>query len=602
MAKVTFQFENNSAPISIDVQSGENVLDIARKANVAIDAPCSGNGSCKKCKVRIGEEDVLACQTVVNGDIIVGVPDIASAYKSRMKTADLSDEREIAIFNAIQEELSEFSRTTELQLLHAELDEPTLDDVTSDWERLAEKLGLDSASLYALQKLPAALRDNKWSVDCVVRGMKLLDVGAELGIYGLAIDIGTTTVAAVLVDLISGEVVAKASSGNGQIRYGADVIHRIVESDKTGGLERLQRAVIDETIKPIVAEIAQGRQIYRTVIAGNTTMNHLALGLPAANIRLEPYIPVVCDFPILSSYAIGIGQPDGELIVAPNVGSYVGGDITAGTLASGLWKLQDEFALFIDLGTNGELVFGNSDFMFCCACSAGPALEGGDMSCGMRATDGAIESITIDEETLAPSYSVIGGGKPVGLCGSGIIDTVAEMFRCKIIDPKGKIIAEGGRVKISEVDGVKSYVIAFANETEHGRDLEINEIDIDNFIRTKAAIFSAIKTMLEAVDFSIDVISQVKIAGGIGSGIDFENAIRIGMLPDIDRSLYSYVGNSSLAGAYAMLVSDEVTVKVSEIKQNMTYIDLSSHPGYMEEFVSACFLPHTDANLFPSMS
>ncbi|MDR2606187.1 MAG: ASKHA domain-containing protein [Oscillospiraceae bacterium] len=600
MAKVTFQFENAAAPISIDVQNGERVLDVARKANVAIDAPCSGNGSCKKCKVQIGGEEVLACQTNVSGDLTVTVPDIAGAYKSRMKIADLSDEREIEIFNAIQADLSEFPRTTNLALLHADLTPPTLDDTTADWERLANALGLESASLYALTKLPDALRGNNWSVDCVVRGTHLLDIGVNLKLYGAAIDIGTTTVAAVLVDLESGEVIAKASGGNGQIRFGADVIHRIVESDKPGGLQQLQRAVISETIKPIFD--ALDKPIYRVVVAGNTTMNHLFLGLPPQSIRLEPYVPVLNEFPLLPAHALGIGEPDSHLIVAPNVGSYVGGDITAGTLASGLWKLEDEFALFIDLGTTGELVFGNRDFMFCCACSAGPALEGGDMSCGMRATDGAIESCVIDADTLTPTYSVIGGVKPIGLCGSGIIDTVAEMFRCRIINPKGKITAEGNRVKTSEIDGVKSFVIAFADETEHGRDLEISEIDLDNFIRTKAAIFSAIKTMLEAVDFSIDVISQVKIAGGIGSGINFENAIRIGMLPDIDRSLYTYIGNSSLAGAYAMLVSDDVTAKVTEIQQNMTYIDLSSHPGYMEEFVSACFLPHTDANLFPSIA
>ena len=284
------------------------------------------------------------------------------------------------------------------------------------------------------------------------------------------------------------------------------------------------------------------------------------------------------------------------MIFAPNVGSYVGGDITAGTLTTMLWNRED-LSLFVDLGTNGELVFGNGDYMLTCACSAGPAFEGGDISCGMRATTGAVESIKIDEDTMEPTLTIIGeGAKPAGLCGSGLIDTISELFRCGIIDARGKFAKEGKRIKREEY--VSSYILAFADESATGRDVEINEVDIDNFVRAKAAIFSAIRAMLNAVDMTIDDISKVQIAGGIGSGISIENAISIGMLPKQPVDKYEYIGNSSLTGACAMLLSDEATEKVFDLGRNMTYLELSTHPGYMDEFVAACFLPHTNASLF----
>jgi uncharacterized 2Fe-2S/4Fe-4S cluster protein (DUF4445 family) len=294
-------------------------------------------------------------------------------------------------------------------------------------------------------------------------------------------------------------------------------------------------------------------------------------------------------------------HPDAEIVIAPNVGSYVGGDVVAGTLSSMIWD-SDEDSLFIDLGTNGEIVFGNRDFLVGCACSAGPAFEGGDISCGMRATDGAVESVKIDGDTLVPTLKVIGppGQKPVGLCGSGLIDLVAEMFRSGIIDSAGKIVAGGERIRQSE-HGIKSYVLAFREDSANGRDIEINEIDLDNFIRAKGAVFSAIRTMLDSLDIPMEEISRVIIAGGIGSGIDIDNGVRIGMLPDIDRDRYSYIGNSALSGAYAMLISDGALQKVKDIAGYMTYIELSSNPLYMNEFVSACFIPHTDIRYFPTV-
>jgi uncharacterized 2Fe-2S/4Fe-4S cluster protein (DUF4445 family) len=328
-------------------------------------------------------------------------------------------------------------------------------------------------------------------------------------------------------------------------------------------------------------------------------MTHLFTGVYGNNLRLEPYIPAFFQAGELRAADLGLGiHPDADVILAPNIGSYVGGDITAGVFASMIFKKED-YVLFIDLGTNGELVFGNREFLMACACSAGPAFEGGDISCGMRATDGAIEACGIDGETMEPDLCVIGpaGQKPAGFCGSGLIDIIGELFRCGVINARGKFIREGKRIRRDEW-GIGSYAAAFAGETENGRDLVLTETDIDNFIRAKGAIFSAIRTMLTMVDFTVESIGEVYIAGGIGSGINVERAIRIGMFPDLPAEKYHYIGNTSLSGAYAMVNSQGACEKVREISRGMTYLELSSSPGYMDEFVAACFLPHTNGDLF----
>ena len=636
MYQVTFRFENNAPEVVVTAAPDSTLLDVARSANVAIDAPCSGNGSCGKCRVKLLEGTVegpktghiteeeyadgwrLSCASKVASDVVVMVPDIASAYQSRMKTADLSSPQELEIFRALEEKVRAAGIPYENTFVQVELtmDEPTLDDTMPDTERLIWALqaqGYDEVKLRypAVKKLAHTLREGNFHVFAagLVENnvLTVLDVTAdEQPMYGCAIDIGTTTVTGVLLDLKTGEIKAKASSGNGQIRYGADVINRIVEQQKPGGVARLQDAIVKETLLPLIAVMCKAAgtvagRILRMSIASNTTMNHLLLGVDANPVRMEPYIPTFFRWDGLQAQELKLpANPAAQVRLAPNIGSYVGGDITAGAFTTGLWN-QDEFSLFIDLGTNGELVFGNRDFMMSCACSAGPAFEGGDISCGMRATDGAIEAVTIDKETMDPTLKIVGeaGQKPVGLCGSGIIDVIAELYRTSIISAKGQFVREGARVQ-RDAHGMGRYILASAGESETGREIAITEVDIESFIRAKAAIFSAIHTMLASLDMDVSVLEHVYVAGGIGSGINMENAVRIGMLPDIDRSLFEYVGNSSLAGAYAMTLSDAADEKIHELAQGMTYLELSTHPGYMDEFVAACFLPHTDAGLFPS--
>lgn len=639
MANVTFQFENGEK-VTVSTMVGENLLETARKSNVVIDAPCSGNGSCGKCRVKLlgGELDSkktrhisdeeyaegwrLACCSKVAGDVQIMVPDIASAYRSRMKVADLSSPQEIQIFDDCMEHLKEadLEHGNNMRILSVKMDVPSLEDTMPDVERLERALQAETdvqkvrIPYHVLKKLPDVLRASDFDVQCVVAQGKtqvfvydVLEKEKKAVAAGVAIDIGTTTVSAVAVDMLTGKILAKASAGNGQIRYGADVINRIIESQKPGGHKKLQDAIVEETLNPMILQMCHSAgisplQVYRLAIAGNSTMNHLLVGVNADPLRMEPYIPAF--FKTNAFYASDINlkvHPDAHIIMAPNIGSYVGGDITAGALVSMIWN-QPHFSLFIDLGTNGELVFGNSDFMMSCACSAGPAFEGGDISCGMRATDGAIEACKIDKETMEPTFDIIGdpGQKPIGLCGSGIIDVIAELFRCGIISPKGKFVREGKRIKHDHY-GMGSYVLAFEEEAESSKDVEITEVDIDNFIRAKGAIFSAIRTMLKSLDFDISMIEEVYVAGGIGSGINMQNAVNIGMFPDIPIEYYHYIGNSSLCGAYAMLLSTKAERKVYELARNMTYLELSTEPGYMDEFVACCFLPHTDSSLFPTV-
>ena len=638
MSKIIFQIEGGT-PVTIEANPGDNLLELARRANVAIDAPCSGNGSCGKCRVKLVSGQVeslksrhisdeewengwrLSCNTRVVGDAEVFVPDIASAYQSRMKTADLSTGREVAIFEEMQANLKaagvEFFN--DFMALDLQMDEPTLEDTMPDVERLvwAVKSQVEVEEVHVpfavMSRLAEVLRENSFHV-CVKGQHKgdrfeCMEICApgDTALVGCAIDIGTTTVTMVLIDLETGKILAKGSSGNGQIRYGADVINRIIEQGRPGGKKKLQDAIIKETLNPIIANLCKSigisaRSILRLCIGSNTTMNHLLLGVDANPVRMEPYIPSFFGWEGLLAGDLKLpAHPLAPISIAPNIGSYVGGDITAGTLASLIWD-KDEMSLFIDLGTNGELVFGNRDFLMSCACSAGPAFEGGDISCGMRATDGAVEACTIDRDTMEPTLEIIGdepGQKVVGICGSGIIDIISELYRCGIINARGLFDREGKRIR-RDGHGMGRYVIAFEDESETGREVSINEVDIDNFIRAKGAIFSAIETLLNSVDMTVELIDHVYVAGGIGSGINMRNAVNIGMFPDVELEKYSYIGNSSLTGAYAMCVSDPANEKCAEVAANMTYLELSTYPGYMDSFVAACFLPHTDRSLFPN--
>ncbi|RDY29247.1 DUF4445 domain-containing protein [Romboutsia weinsteinii] len=635
MIRVNFKSHNKE----IECNKGENLLEIARKADIFIDAPCNGNVSCGKCKVKllkgnvdaektrhISDEEweqgyILACNTKVISDIEIEVPSKLSSSMHGMKIEGSDSKKDREIFDRAKKiiETHQLEFKTNIRKKYIEMEKPNLDDNISDVDRLQRyvrnHLGYDNIDfrLDILRKMPIIFRQSDFNVTITyvqkknkITIINIEDGNTEDNLYGVAIDIGTTSVVVCLVNLFNKEVIDKASSGNAQIKYGADVINRIIYSSKGDGLETLNKAIIEETINPLLENIYIQNNINKDdvvtlSVAGNTTMTNLFLGVYSDYLRQEPYIPPFLKSPNLMGENIGLNvNPSAYVYLAPCVASYVGGDITAGVLSAGIWATEENI-LFVDLGTNGEIVFGNKDYMMSCACSAGPAFEGGGISCGMRASAGAIEKVNIDKYTLDPSLTIIGDSKPIGICGSGIIDLICQMLIKGLIDRRGKLHRDikSKRVRFNEHD-MGEYVLAFKEEYDLEQDVVVNEVDIDNFIRAKGAIFSGAATLIESLGMDFEDIDKVYIAGGIGNNLNIENSILIGLLPDISRDKFTYIGNSSLVGAYLALISKDAKKKLEDIGNEMTYVELSVYPSYMDEFISACFLPHTNVEKFPT--
>lgn len=637
MAKVFFKSHNKEVVCEV----GENLLEIARKSDIFIDAPCNGSQACGKCKVKllegkcnteksihITDEEweqgyILACATTITEDIVIDVPSKLSSSMHGMKIEGSDKKVDKRLFERGKKLLedNQMSFNTNIEKRYMELDKPSLDDNVSDVDRLERHIrqNLDIPSidfrLDILRKMPKVLREDDFKITLtyIKKKNKITILNIESGntedeLYGLAIDIGTTSVVVCLVNLITNEVVEKASSGNAQIRYGADVINRIVYAIKKDNINKMQEAIVDDTLNPLLDSIYDKTgidkdNVVRVVISGNTTMSTLFLGIYPDYLRLEPYIPPYLKSPNLMGKNVGLNINSSALVyLSPNVASYVGGDITSGVLSAGIWA-SEENTLLIDLGTNGEIVFGNKDFLMCCACSAGPAFEGGGISCGMRASAGAVEKVKIDKETLEPNLTTIDDAEPIGICGSGIIDLICQMLLTGVIDRRGKIQRglSNKRIRFNEHE-IGEYVLAFKEDYNSlESDLVINEIDIDSFIRAKGAIYSGASVLIESLGMDFEVIDKVYIAGGIGNNLDIENSILIGLLPDVDRSKFQYIGNSSLVGSYLTLISRDARAKLEEIGSQMTYVELSVYPTYMDEFVSACFLPHTNIDQFPTV-
>ena len=609
--RVTFLPDN----VGITVEEGTSLLEAARLAGIDLVNPCGGKGTCGKCAVRIvsgepGKGDVLSCAENVHGDVTVEIPE-----RSRMgKHKVLLSESRISG--------DKFWNTHTLNPVarkyHLTIPEPTLTDNINDLDRLKKALKnnykIEDAdiSTRCLRMLPETIRRGGFeiTVTAVTLKKRCEIIAVEPGkavkpAYGAAIDIGTTTVAAAILNLETGEIVDQEGSYNKQASYGADVITRIIYADENDdGLTALKSAAVD-TINGLL-EIMLERNglnaddIVCMVCGGNTVMTHLFLGVAPTYLRLEPYVPAAVSFPAVKADEMGVRiYPDAPLLTIPSVASYVGGDITAGLFAT-VPAYAEDISLFIDVGTNGELALGNCDWLVTCSCSAGPAFEGSGVSSGMRAMKGAIDRVEIDRDSLEASYRVIDGAKPVGICGSGLICAISEMRGAGIIDRAGKIQTErkSGNVRV----GQEPEYLLVSKEDGGGGDIVITESDVKNLLRAKAAIFAGIRTMLAQVQMDISDIANIYIAGGFGKFINITDAVRIGMLPDLPVEKYEYVGNSCLRGAMQGLLSLEALTEMEVLAGRMTYIELSIGNQFMEEFISALFIPHTDLSLFPGLS
>jgi uncharacterized 2Fe-2S/4Fe-4S cluster protein (DUF4445 family) len=485
--------------------------------------------------------------------------------------------------------------------------------------RNAANIEAPQISLSLLREMGSILREGDWQVTTVlsippaesqehprVIALYPIHVQDDAPLWGCAIDIGTTTVTLWLVDLITGKVCAQEAEYNQQINHGEDVISRIIFDSKEGNEGVLQELVL-ETITTLLERVCKKakircEEIVKATISGNSTMLHLLLNIPASSIRLSPFITAINHFPGLSAREVGIGiHPDGIIDLLPSVASYVGADITAGAYSSGI-AATDINTLFMDVGTNGEIVLGTKDWLVTCACSAGPAFEGAGVVHGMRATKGAIEEVWIDSETYNPNLRVIGGGLPLGLCGSGLISLIAELFLTGVVDKSGNInlSLDTPRVRTGEHDA--EYVVAWAKETGHQEDIVITHVDIDNLLRAKAAIFAGYSVLANSVGIPLESVKQVLIGGAFGQYINVEKAIEIGLLPDMEWSTFHFLGNTSVLGAYYALLSRDSRKEIEEIAKRMTYIELSADNTFYDAFTSALFLPHTDLALFPNVA
>ena len=399
---------------------------------------------------------------------------------------------------------------------------------------------------------------------------------------------------------------AQAADYNGQIARGEDVISRIIYASKPGGLQELQELVMG-TLNRLLRQVTEERsistdEIYKVVVAGNSTMIHLFAGIPPESIRLLPFITTVNQLPPFPAEEIGLDvNPQATVDCLPGIASYVGADITAGVVSSQMCRLED-LALFVDVGTNGEMVLGDCTWLIACSCSAGPAFEGAGVVDGMRATAGAIEEVWVNAETHEVTYRVIGDEKPRGICGSGLISLLAEMFVGGVIDKSGNIDLGIASRRARKGDHGPEYVVAWADETATGKDIVITAVDIDNLMRAKAAVYAGFSVLARSVGLSLSDVGHVLIGGAFGQYINVEKAIQIGMLPDLPFDRFHFLGNTSVRGAYLALLSRQMRERVGEVGRMMTYLELSADNTFFDEFNAALFLPHTDLSLFPSMA
>lgn len=618
---------------------GENLIRAAMEAGVHINASCGGEGVCGKCRViiedgsveggiteRLSKEDIekgyrQACLASVQSDVVVRIP-IESEVDISVLNLQKTPRRKAQIWEMNLEELKEkglFMPPVEKKYL--ELPEPTSQDNLPDVTRLVSFLKAKHdehrlvVQLPVIQKIPDILRKDGFRVTATLArpvhsGRKTHIINIQPGDttnrnYAIAVDIGTTTVYSQLIDLITGDVLASYGEYNGQISYGEDVISRIIFADKPGGLQKLHEVVItniNQLIKKMVKRAGiDPDEISTITLAGNTTMTQLMLKVNPKYIRLSPYVPASTLFAPIKAIFLGLSLGDHvTALVYPAISSYVGGDIVAGVMGSGMY-LAEEITLFMDIGTNAEIVIGNKDWLACAACSAGPAFEGGGLKFGMRAAKGAIEDFSMDPITLEPMNLTIGNVRPKGICGSGLIIIAATMFEMGVIDNRGKFNRDLDTPRIRETNGIFEYVLAWKDENQIDRDITLTEPDLDNFIRAKGAIYSGCMTLLEEVGLGMGDIDRIFLAGGFGSYVDLEKAMTIGLLPEIDPDKVRFIGNGSLMGAKMSSLTNRIRKDVVEVTKRMTNFELSETLSFMNNYVAALFLPHTDMEQFPKL-
>jgi uncharacterized 2Fe-2S/4Fe-4S cluster protein (DUF4445 family) len=635
--------------IELQVPAGTNLLAALTGAGVPLDASCGGNGVCGQCRIKLESGELaagpgaalsaaeydqgyrLACQCAVGENVTISIP-----AESRMDREVIYERRPTPSGQYLTEAQlmalnPGWAAEPSLRKIYLELPPPTAEDNVSDLYRVARTLRRDHGieqlrvDLEALRSLPLALREQDWKATATLIRTNASDVllpeetrpqDSALLIriepgdtrdrhFALALDIGTTTVSGQVVDLAAGGVRCTMNEYNDQLPHGADVISRILSALKPGGMDLMQARAADtinRVIGRLVAECGgKPEELSHLAAAGNTTMTHLLLKLYPKFLRESPYVPVANRAGAVMARELGLNcGPWARLYTFPCVASYVGGDIVAGVLATGIYK-RPALALFIDIGTNGEMVIGNRDFLLCASASAGPAFEGGGISCGMHAAPGAIERYLIDPVTRQARFDTIRHKPARGICGSGIMNAVAGLLQAGLIERNGKINAAAKCTLVRPGPHGPELVLAPPDQTESGAEITLTESDLDNLLRAKAAMYAGYMTLVEHVGMSLDQIHDVFIAGNFGNTLDIENAITLGLLPDIDRDKFKFVGNSSLRGARLVCQSAELLHDAETIARNMTNVEFWDNPRFMEHYTASMFFPHTDDSVFPTV-
>jgi len=617
------------------VPRGTTILQAARQAGVYLNSICGGDGVCGKCRVivqkglvqsppttlltrqEVMDRMVLACQAEVAGDVEVFVPEETRAGEGRILLDE--DAQRFGLLAARGPVSACFAHDPLVRKYYLDMTPPSLGDSTSDHGRVYDAIRTQSSDTSEMQTgygvlrtLPAILQAANYKVTATVawrRGVREL-VQIEPGdtsqrLYGVAVDVGTTTVVANLIDLRTAAITDARATYNSQMKYGEDYIARIMYMRQHNALDEMQRLIVED-INNLIAALVQDNNVslndvIAVMCAGNTAMIHFLAGLDPTRIQKSPYVPVANRIPPLRAAQVGIRiNGRGLLYTLPSVAAYIGADIVAGATAVRFDRIA-ETSLYVDIGTNGEVLVGNRDWMVCCSASAGPAFEGSGVRHGMRAARGAIEKVRIAPGTQI-EIETIGGTSPRGICGSGLLDALAELLRTGVIDRAGTLRADHAHGRVREGEDGLEFLLVPAEQTAIGRDIVITQADIRNLIRSKAAIYAAIAVLIEMVGLRMKDLQQVFVAGGFGNYMDIRNAICIGLLPDMPVEHIRFVGNGSLAGARMALLSREAYLTAEEIARRMTYQDLMHNNRFMEEFVSASFLPHTNIERFPSLS
>lgn len=588
----------------VDVTPGTNLLEAAQSAGVGLVSLCGGEGWCESCLVKIikgeinkptqpeldylDEDDLsagyrLACQVRPKTDVRIDIPPESLSTPQRLQIEGKDFEIPLAPI---------------IEYIDLELPPPTIKSLRADSDRVRDAL-IESGSTNARIELPVlrdisnVLRDNKWSVRTVLRAGEVIAIlPPGSGIYGISVDIGTTKLALYLVDLTTGEVVNKVGEMNPQIAYGEDVVSRIAYATQNDdGREILQRAVVD-TLNLLVEDVCKTAnvdqsQIVDAVVVGNTAMHHLFAGLPVEQLAFAPYVPAINEAIDFRAADVGMKMTPGAYIhLLPNIAGYVGADHAAVILSTELWN-TDKTILAIDVGTNTEISLVSNGSLLSCSCASGPAFEGAHITNGMRAAPGAIERVQIIDGEI--KTFTIDDALPVGICGSGILDVVAEMKAANLMDEKGALFEGKLNIRKGKKNNLE-FLLVPREYTGHDRDIAVSRTDVNEIQLAKAAIRAGQEILLNKAGITAEDVDEIIIAGAFGTYIDVPNAVSVGMFPGIAVQNFRQIGNAAGMGAVQALISYKHRQLITEVIKDVEYIELTTYEHFQKEFIEAMYL------------